>query len=156
MASVLGGSETTHLEDKVRYGCLLSTMGPVTCCFLLIICLINMLHRLSEGNLPSIAKTIESLYGVNARAELSAALTRVILDVTLMTTHAPSRVVTDIAMLLAVLHSRIGCEVTAAFLHELISQYQQLFDDAPVAEAGKQLDNALLLLSQLYNFKVCC
>jgi len=110
---------------------------------------------LSEGNLPSIAKTIESLYGANARAEMTSALTRVILDATLMPTRAPSRVVTDVALLLAVLHCRVGCEVTAEFLHQLVSRYQRLFDDDGVAEMGKQLDNALLLLARLYSFKVC-
>ena len=111
---------------------------------------------MSEGNLPSIAKTIESLYGANARAEVTAALTRVILDATLMPTRAPSRVVTDVALLLAVLHCRVGCEVTAEFLHQLVGRYRQLFDDDDgVAEMGKQLDNALLLLARLYSFKVC-
>jgi len=93
---------------------------------------------------------------VNARAEVTAALTRVILDATLMPTRAPSRVVTDVALLLAVLHCRVGCEVTAEFLHQLVDRYQQLFDDDDVvAETGKQLDNALLLLARLYSFKVC-
>ena len=116
------------------------------------------MSRLSEGNLPSIAKTIESLYGANARAEVTAALTRVILDATLMPTRAPSRVVTDVALLLAILHCRVGCEVTAEFLHQLVGRYRQLFDDGDddgVAETGKQLDNALLLLARLYSFKVC-
>ena len=113
-----------------------------------------VLHRLSEGNLPSIAKAIESMYVANARAELTSALTRVILDATLLPTRSPPRVVTDIALLLAVLHVRIGCEVTAEFLHQLVDSYHHLFADAGRAEAGKELDNALLLLAQLYNFKV--
>lgn len=111
--------------------------------------------RLSEANLPSIAKTIESMYGVNARAELTSALTRVILDATLLPTRAPPRVITDVALLLAVLHCRVGYEVTAAFLQQLIDKYQQLTTDAGLSETGKQPDNALLLLAQLYNFKVC-
>jgi len=111
---------------------------------------------LSEGNLPSIAKTIELLYGGNARAEMTSALTCVILDATLLPTRAPSRVVTDVALLLAVLHCRVGCEVTAAFLHELIDRYQRLFDGDGVTEAGKQMGNALLLLARLYSFKVSC
>jgi len=112
-----------------------------------------VLRRLSEGNLPSIAKNVESLYGVNARAELTSALTQVILDATLLPTRAPSRVVTDVALLLSVLHCRVGCEVTAAFLQQLVDRYHQLFADAGLSESGKQLDNALLLLAQLYNFK---
>lgn len=111
------------------------------------------LHRLSEGNLPSIAKNIESLYGVSARAELTSALTQVVLDATLLPTRAPPRVLTDVALLTAVLHCRIGSEVMAAFLQELVDRYHQLFADARLPEAGKQLDNALLLLAQLYNFK---
>lgn len=92
---------------------------------------------------------------MNARAELTSALTRVVLDATLLPTLAPSRVITDVALLLAVLHCRVGYEVTAAFLHQLVDRCQQLFTDAGLLEAGKQLDNALLLLAQLYNFKVC-
>jgi len=114
----------------------------------------SVLRRLSEGNLPSIAKNIESLYGVNARAELTLALTRVVLDATLLPTCAPPRVITDIALLLAVLHCRVGCEVTAAFLQLLVDRYRHLFANAGISETGKQLDNALLLLAQLYNFKV--
>ena len=117
--------------------------------------LLPWLCRLSEANLPSIAKTIESMYGVNARAELTSALTRVILDATLLPTRAPPRVITDVALLLAVLHCRVGYEVTAAFLQQLIDKYQQLTTDAGLSETGKQPDNALLLLAQLYNFKVC-
>jgi len=109
------------------------------------------LRRLSEGNLASIAKTMESMYSVNARAELTSALTCVILDATLLPTRAPPRVITDIAMLLAVLHSRVGCEVTASFLHQLVDMYQRVSADMVT---GKQADNALLLLAQLYNFKV--
>ena len=95
------------------------------------------------------------MYGVSARAELTSALTHVILDATLMPSRAPPRVITDVALLLAVLHCRVGYEVTAAFLHQLIDRYHKLFDDAGLAGAGKQLDNALLLLARLYSFKVC-
>jgi len=119
-------------------------------------CVCVFLHRLSEGNLPSIVKSIESMYGESARAELTSALTRVILDATLLPSRAPSRVVTDVALLLAVIHCRIGSEVTAAFLHELIHRYHALFTGAGTPDAGKQIDNALLLLAQLYNFKVRC
>ena len=111
-------------------------------------------HRLSEGNLPSIAKNIESLYGQSARADMTSALTAVVLEATLLPTRAPSRVVTDIALLLAVLHCRVGCEVTASFLHRLVKRYDQLFAEVAVAESEKELDNALSLLAQLYNFKV--
>jgi len=111
-------------------------------------------QRLSEGNLPSIAKNVESLYTTNARAELTSALTQVILDATLLPTLAPSRVVTDISLLLAVLHCRVGCEVSAAFLHRLADRYRRLFADEQLSAAGKQIDNALLLFAQLYNFKV--
>jgi len=112
-----------------------------------------VLRRLSEGNLPSIAKNLESLFGVSARAELTSALTQVILDATLLSTRAPPRVIVDVALLLAILHCRLGTEVTAAFLQQLVDRYHQLFADAGLPEAGKQLDNALLLLAQLYNFK---
>jgi len=94
------------------------------------------------------------MYRVNVRAELTSALTRVILDATLLPTRAPPRVVTDIALLLAVLHSRVGYEVTAAFVHELVDTYRRLSADTGRPEAGKERDNALLLLAQLYNFKV--
>jgi len=95
------------------------------------------------------------MYGVNARAELTSALTRVVLDATILPTRAPPRVITDVALLLAVLHCRIGHEVTAKFLHQLIDTYQRLSANAGISEVGKQTDNALLLLAQLYNFKVC-
>jgi len=72
-----------------------------------------------------------------------------------MPTHASPHVVTDVALLVAVLHCRVGCEVTAAFLHQLMDRYQQLFADTELTGAGKQLDNALLLLARLYSFKVC-
>ena len=102
------------------------------------------------------------MYGVNARAELTSALTRVILDATLLPTRAPPRVITDVALLLAVLHGRVGCEVTASFLHQLVDTYQRLSADSDTYRqlsadsdaGGKQSDNALLLLAQLYNFKV--
>jgi hypothetical protein len=112
-------------------------------------------NRLSESNLQSVGNTVESLYRENSRAETTHALTSVILDACLLPSLTPSRVCSDIALLVALLHHRIGSEVSFTILQSVTVRYRQFFDElASAKDSGKQIENALTLICWFYTFKV--
>lgn len=104
--------------------------------------------------------TVESLYREHSRAETTHVLTSVILDACLLPSLTPPRVSSDIALLVALLHHRIGSEVSFTVLQSVVVRYRQLFEElASAKDSGKQIENALTLLCWFYSFKVidvCC
>ncbi|XP_070210720.1 nucleolar MIF4G domain-containing protein 1-like isoform X2 [Littorina saxatilis] len=113
----------------------------------------GLLNRASESNMQSIANAVEDLYMSNSRASVNESLSGLISEAVVSTAMTPERLVAEMAMLVAVLHGNVGTEVGAYFLQQVTKQYDHLSQQE---EYGGEhtMDNVLLLLAYLYNFKV--
>jgi len=113
------------------------------------------LNRLAESNMHSIAAQIENMYRQNSRNDMNETLFALITEAIISPVLTPERLVTEYAMLITILHANIGSEVGAHFVEEfnnlLFQKYREIDLDS---ESGKELDNTVMMLSYIFNFKI--
>jgi nucleolar MIF4G domain-containing protein 1 len=112
----------------------------------------GLLNRLAESNMHSIAKQIEELYMNNSRNDMNNTITNLIVEALVSNIIAPERLLMEHVMLVAILHANVGTEVGAHFLQTVV----KLFDEhcKTTNAENKMLDNVVIILAQLYNFKL--
>ncbi|XP_054266390.1 nucleolar MIF4G domain-containing protein 1 [Macrosteles quadrilineatus] len=113
----------------------------------------GLVNRLAESNLHSIANQIDELYMRNSRSDMNDSLLSLISEALIFHVLTPERLVIEHSALIAVLHANVGLEVGAHFLQSFVQRFDLLFNQGPEVE-DKELDNILLIISHLYNFKV--
>ncbi|WAR14260.1 NOM1-like protein [Mya arenaria] len=109
--------------------------------------------RVSEANMQPISSQIEELYLGNSRADVSDTLVEFVRSSCVTVALTPDRLSMELMMLVAILHGNVGSEVGAAFLQELVKVFNSLSMEVNYG-AGKQMDNVMVLLAHLYNFKM--
>lgn len=97
---------------------------------------------------------IEELYMTNSRNNMNYMLSSLIFEALISRALTPDRLVSEHMMLIAALHANVGIEVGADFLEKLVKKFAEMIEEEPQDVENKQLDNAILMLSHLYNFKV--
>ncbi|XP_069672026.1 nucleolar MIF4G domain-containing protein 1 [Periplaneta americana] len=113
----------------------------------------GLLNRLAENNMSSIASQVEELYMSHSRHAVNEALTNLLTESLVAPVMTPERLIMEHALLVAVLHANVGTEVGAHVMQVFIKKFdEKCQSDQPVED--KSLDNILLVLSHLYNFKV--
>ncbi|KAG8138768.1 hypothetical protein E2320_001564, partial [Naja naja] len=111
----------------------------------------GLINRLSESNLASISGHLEELYMTNSRKDMNETLTDILIGACVMESAVPSRLLLEHVLLVGVLHQTVGIEVGAHFLETVVRK----FDDVYKSEAeGKECENLLILIANLYNFNV--
>ncbi|XP_026536707.1 nucleolar MIF4G domain-containing protein 1 [Notechis scutatus] len=111
----------------------------------------GLINRLSESNLASISGQLEELYMTNSRKDMNETLTDILIGACVMESAVPSRLLLEHVLLVGVLHQTVGIEVGAHFLETVVRK----FDDVYKSEAeGKECENLLILIANLYNFYV--
>lgn len=65
----------------------------------------------------------------------------------------PERLITEHAMLIAVLHANVGSEIGAHFLQFTIVEFMKELETQPPVE-NKKINNVLLFITHMYNFQV--
>ncbi|XP_007433909.1 nucleolar MIF4G domain-containing protein 1, partial [Python bivittatus] len=111
----------------------------------------GLINRLSEPNLASISGQLEELYMTNSRKDMNETLTNILICACVMESAVPSRLLSEHVLLVSVLHQTVGIEVGAHFLETVVRK----FDDVYKSEAeGKECENLLILIANLYNFYV--
>ncbi|CAL7948105.1 unnamed protein product [Xylocopa violacea] len=111
------------------------------------------LNRVTEHNMHSIANQIEEMYMTNSRNNMNCILAELMLESLVSRVITPARLVSEHMMLIAILHSNIGIEVGANFLEKLVKKFVKVMENSQDVE-NKELDNVVLMISYLYNFKV--
>ncbi|KAH8829344.1 hypothetical protein DL96DRAFT_1708486 [Flagelloscypha sp. PMI_526] len=125
----------------------------------------GLLNRLSEQNMTVILDGVEEAYRQHRRADVTSALSSLIIDG--LASHAlllDSYVVLH-AALVSSLHKIIGPEFAAYFVQSTVSSYEKFLAQAKIAyhndlsegdqvPGGKESSNLIGLLSELYNFQV--
>ncbi|XP_017887279.1 nucleolar MIF4G domain-containing protein 1 [Ceratina calcarata] len=111
------------------------------------------LNRVTEHNMHSIANQIEAMYMTNSRNSMNYLLTELTIESLVSYVISPGRLISEHMMLIAILHANIGIEVGANFLEKLVVNFIKALEESQDVE-NKQLDNMVLMISNLYNFKV--
>lgn len=111
------------------------------------------LNRVTEQNMYSIANQIEEMYMTNSRNNMNNVLSELVIESLVSHVLTPDRLISEHMMLIAILHANIGIEVGANFLEKLIKQFVGMMEKLQDV-ANKELDNIVLMISHLYNFKV--
>ncbi|KAL3273446.1 hypothetical protein HHI36_014890 [Cryptolaemus montrouzieri] len=113
----------------------------------------GLINRLTESNMHSIATQLEGLYMNNSRNDMNDSVTKLILESVVTNIITPERLLMEHVLLIAILHANIGTEVGAHFLQTIISKFDES-NHAKLPVDDKTLDNIVIVLAQLYNFKL--
>lgn len=114
----------------------------------------GLLNKLSEANMIAISSEIEELYMKHIRNDMNESLVNLIFDAVIQVAITPERLVQEHAFLVALLHANIGSEVGAHFLECTARKFDSFIKSGGNYGDGKESDNALLLLTQLYTFQI--
>ncbi|XP_060588437.1 nucleolar MIF4G domain-containing protein 1-like [Ruditapes philippinarum] len=87
------------------------------------------------------------------RADVNETLVDLISDACITPTLTPDRLSMELMMLVAILHGNVGSEVGAVFLQHFAKRFNLLLMEAEYG-SGKLIDNIVVLVAHLYNFKV--
>ncbi|XP_053374395.1 nucleolar MIF4G domain-containing protein 1 homolog [Mercenaria mercenaria] len=113
----------------------------------------GLVNRASENNMQPISGEIEMLYLSNSRADVNETLVGLISDACIGPVLTPDRLSMELMMLVAILHGNVGSEVGAVFLQHFAKRLHMLLME-PEYGQGKVMDNVVVLIAHLYNFKV--
>ena len=111
------------------------------------------LNRVAEHNIHTIANQVEGMYMTNSRNNMNRLLSSLVFEALVTDVLTPDRLICEHMMLIAILHANVGVEVGAHFLEILVKRLVKMMDEPQDVEK-KQLDNAIIMISHLYNFKV--
>ena len=89
----------------------------------------------------------------NSRNDMNEMLSKLLMEALVAPVMTPERLIMEHMMLIAVLHANVGTEVGAQFLLALVKNIDQKLE-SPQEVENKELDNLILMISHLYNFKV--
>ncbi|XP_032676324.1 nucleolar MIF4G domain-containing protein 1 homolog [Odontomachus brunneus] len=113
----------------------------------------GILNRLAEQNMYTIANQVEEMYMSNSRNDMNVMLSKLMMEAIIAPILTPDRLISEHMMLIAVLHANVGTEVGAHFLLTTVKKFDQMLNKSHSVE-NKELDNIILMISHLYNFKV--
>ncbi|XP_043276186.1 nucleolar MIF4G domain-containing protein 1 [Venturia canescens] len=111
------------------------------------------LNRLAEHNMHTIITQIEDLYMSNSRNDMNEMISKLMMESIVSPVMTPDRLIAEHMMLIAILHANVGTEVGAHFLLSLVRKFDEMIK-IPQEVENKELDNIILMISHLYNFKV--
>ncbi|KAK9883543.1 hypothetical protein WA026_001718 [Henosepilachna vigintioctopunctata] len=113
----------------------------------------GLINRLAENNMHNISSQIEQLYMSHSRNDMNETLTNLILESVVSNVICPERLLMGNVLLIVILHANIGTEVGAHFLQTIVSKFSNNLNiEVPVED--KNFDNIVMVLAQLYNFKL--
>ncbi|RZB40187.1 nucleolar MIF4G domain-containing protein 1 [Asbolus verrucosus] len=112
----------------------------------------GLLNRLAESNMHNIATQLEELYMNNSRNDMNNTITNLIIEALISNILAPERLLMEHVLLVTILHANIGTEVGAHFLQSVVKLFDEYFRNQNTE--SKKLDNVVVILAQLYNFKL--
>lgn len=103
--------------------------------------------------LSRIQLQVEEMYMSNSRNDMNGLLSKLMLETIVAPVLTPDRLISEHMMLIAILHANVGTEVGAHFLLTVVKKFHQMLNEYHCVE-NKELDNIILIISHLYNFKV--
>ncbi|KAH9503295.1 Nucleolar MIF4G domain-containing protein 1 [Bulinus truncatus] len=113
----------------------------------------GLINKVNEGSMKAVSSQIEALYLDNSRADVNETMFNIITESVVTPVAYPERLTTELAMLIAILNSNVGSEVGAFFIQKLAKKFDDLLHE-PDYGRGKIMENVLLLMANLFNFKL--
>lgn len=111
----------------------------------------GLVNRLTANNIKVISNEILALYKGHSRAVINQGILNVFDRVIIKVDYiVPVKLVAEMAMLVAILHSEIGEEVGAFFIHSAVRHFDALFSDTSTWNDTKQLNNTVIFILNLY------
>ncbi|KIM20855.1 hypothetical protein M408DRAFT_81406 [Serendipita vermifera MAFF 305830] len=124
----------------------------------------GLMNRLSEQNIGTVISELEHIYRENTRHDVTSSLASVTLAA--ISSHA-SLLDNHIALnaaLVAALYRVVGIEFAAHFVQEAVKAYESAYENAATQQqdasdanadiGGKDAQNLLVCIAELYNFEV--
>lgn len=93
------------------------------------------------------------MYMSNIRNDMNVMLSKLMMESIVAPILTPDRLISEHMMLIAILHANVGTEVGAHFLLTIVKKLCHMLEESHCVE-NKELDNIILMISHLYNFKV--
>jgi len=93
------------------------------------------------------------MYMSNSRNDMNVMLSKLMMESIITPILTPDRLICEHMMLIAILHANVGTEVGAHFLLTIVKKLYHMLEESHCIE-NKELDNIILMISHLYNFKV--
>ena len=89
----------------------------------------------------------------NSRNDMNEVIAKLMMESIVAPVITPDRLIAEHMMLVAVLHANVGTEVGAHFLLTVVKKLDEMMK-TPQEVENKEMDNIILIISHLYNFKV--
>lgn len=93
------------------------------------------------------------MYMSNSRNDMNVMLSKLMMESIVAPILTPDRLICEHMMLIAILHANVGTEIGAHFLLTVVKKLYYMLEESHSVE-NKELDNIILMISHLYNFKV--
>lgn len=93
------------------------------------------------------------MYMSNSRNDMNVMLSKLMMESIIAPVLTPDRLICEHMMLITILHANVGMEVGAHFLLTIVKKLHHMLEESHWIE-NKELDNIILMVSHLYNFKV--
>ncbi|XP_077290813.1 nucleolar MIF4G domain-containing protein 1 homolog isoform X2 [Arctopsyche grandis] len=113
----------------------------------------SLLNKVAGSNMHWISTQLESLYNSNSRYSVNNAFCSLWMAAVIQPVTSADRMVIEHSVLVAILHANVGSEIGAHFLQTVVKRFDDMLKTQQTIE-NKELDNLVLGLSQLYNFKI--
>ncbi|WFD42655.1 suppressor of glycerol defect [Malassezia psittaci] len=123
----------------------------------------GLLNRLGEGNIDTVLKEIESLFGSYARRDVTSTLTSLVLDTIAARSQLSQTFVVIYAALLTAMHRIVGVEFGAYFVQSCLDRFLDVYrrysnssaaDEESIGSWSRECVNLVFLLSHLLNLKL--
>lgn len=115
----------------------------------------GLLNRLSESNLLSLLKDVESLYRKYPRQDVNVTLVDLLMGLLCDPASLQDTFIILHAGFITALYKVLGSEIGAHVISRIHDDFSTLYGSSSQEEAGgKRLLNLIALFAQLYNFKV--
>ncbi|XP_071443834.1 nucleolar MIF4G domain-containing protein 1 [Hetaerina americana] len=111
------------------------------------------MNRLAEANMHKISTQMENLYMSNSKNSINKILVEVVTASLVAPVRTPERLIMENAMLIAILHSNVDISVGSSVTYAAAKEFS-LQNSKPSEDECKKVDNVIVLMSYLYNFKV--
>ena len=115
----------------------------------------GLLNKLSEAKLISILGDVTRLYQNNPRQSVTSTLIDLLLGLVTDPAALSDTFIVLHAGFIAAIHKTLGLDFSAQLVEEAVRQFDGCFNQAQSeTENGKQCNNLVTLLAQMYNFQV--
>lgn len=115
----------------------------------------GLVNRLSEANMISVLGDIEDLYRDNPRQHISTILLQLLMGLLCDSAVLSETFIVLHACFIAALYRIVGVEFGAQIVQKIVEHFDRISSKhSGGGQIGKELLNLILLLSELYNFRV--